>query len=209
MLWILLAIVALISIFLVILFYMPVDIRVYFERMNSDDKGSLELKTLFGILRMRRQLHEVTTDVTSNGPTVRVKASSKDQEASEGSLSLGQLPQMLKYIGSAAAVGRRMLPILNRTCRRIHVKEISFDADIGLSDAVYTGVAVGMAFAIIEGIFGWLSHHTQFEEMPHVRIHPAYNQKVFQVRTEGIMRIRFGYAISASIRLWLAWKRRT
>lgn len=207
--WIALAIVLFIVVSIVFLLCMPVEIRVHFERVNSDDHGSFEMKTLFGLVRIHRELTEISTSFSSEGPTVHVQAKTENQSTPETSLSASDVLHLLKYMRTALAFGRKTLHILKRTGRHVHVREMNFEANVGLSDAVFTGIAVGLLYAAIEGVFGWLSHSLRFDNMPHVRIRPAYNQMRFHVKAESIMHVRFGYAISACIRLVMAWKRRT
>ncbi|WP_067617755.1 DUF2953 domain-containing protein [Alicyclobacillus acidiphilus] len=208
MVWIFLIAAAVIALFAIVLM-LPVDIHVQYERVRANDKGSVEIRTLLGLVRLRRELTEVTAGMSSEGPAVRAEAGPPGKEKQDDALTTKELPKLTDQVREIWQFARASLGIARRTLRYVRVRELRVEAHIGLTDSVYTGVSVGLLYAILETAFGWLSYRCHFDDKPDVHIQPVFHQNAFQLRTKSILRIRMGHAISAGIRLLFAWKRRT
>ncbi|MFB5191209.1 DUF2953 domain-containing protein [Alicyclobacillus fastidiosus] len=206
MIWLLIILAVLIC--LAILLLLPVEIRVHYEHVQEDDQGMIELRYLGGLVRIKRELTKVQVGVTDNGPAVGVKTESK-ADASHGIFSAADLTQVFRELGPLLDFMRISSRIIRRSARHVHVRFIQLEANVGFPDAVVTGTSVGVLYMLLESIFGYLGQFCRLQQVPSIAIHPVFNQFVLQVRTQSIMSIRLGYAISAGIRLLLAWKRRT
>lgn len=207
MVWILVLVALLVLIAIVLL--LPVDIYVKYERVRSDDRGSVEVRTLLGLVLLRRELTKLSSDVTSSGPAVRAEAGPPDQPKSEGDFSATEVPKLAENFRSLWHFVKESVHIARETLRHVRVRELRVEANVGLADTVNTGITVGVMYALLETAFGWLSYQCRFDGPPSVQVQPVFNERAFSVRTKGILRIRMGHAITAGIRLLFAWKRRT
>ncbi|WAH39070.1 DUF2953 domain-containing protein [Alicyclobacillus dauci] len=189
-----------------ILLFLPVEIRVHYEHVKEDDNGFLELRYLHGLIRLRRELTKVQAGMTNEGPTIHVHGEKSAHNHSKEVISASGI---LNHWKSIRERFRTSLPILRRTARHLRIHELEFEAAVGMHDAVATGMTVGAMYAVTTGLFGAVSHACRLQTSPKVHIQPVFNQPLLSVKTHSIMRIPLGYAISAGIRLLLAWKRRT
>ncbi|GMA60693.1 DUF2953 domain-containing protein [Alicyclobacillus fastidiosus] len=206
MIWLLIILAVLIC--LATLLLLPVEIRVRYEHFQEDDQGIIELRYLGGLIHIKRELTKIQVGVTDNGPAVGVKTESKANE-SHGIFSAADLAQVFRELGPLLEFMRISSRIVRQSARHLHVRFIHLEANVGLSDAVVTGTSVGVLYMVLESLFGYMGQFCRLRQVPSIAIHPVFNQFVLQVRTQSIMSIRLGYAISAGIRLLLAWKRRT
>ncbi|GEO25732.1 hypothetical protein AAC03nite_15170 [Alicyclobacillus acidoterrestris] len=206
MIW--LCIVLAVLICLAMLLLLPVEIRIHYEHLQEDDRGTLEIRYLFGLVHLKRELTKMKVGITDEGPTVGANTES-DKHASKRMLSAAELPDVFRDLRSIWNFRRTAGRILGRFGRHLHVQVITLEANVGFTDAVLTGTSIGFLYMVVEMVFGCVSQYCRLHQVPTVAIHPVFNQSVLQVRTQSIMKVRLGYAISAGIRLLVAWKRRT
>lgn len=106
------------------------------------------------------------------------------------------------------AFARRALAALDRMAPHVHVDELRFEARMGAGESVRTGMLVGVSYAAIYTLLGWLSSRVQMHRVPTVSISPAFQDALLSIYAKSIVRIRTGYVIAAGLRLLTAWKRR-
>ncbi|GLG01017.1 hypothetical protein Alches_10560 [Alicyclobacillus hesperidum subsp. aegles] len=206
--WLLLIVLALLV--LVFLFLcLPVEISLAYERVHADDSASIEIRTLLGLVRVRRELTKLEATQTEGGPAVVAHGKAgHDGPTDEGGVSTADVPRRWDQIREFVAFIKRALHIAKNTSPHIHIYNLRVEAHVGVNDSVQTGMLVGTMYAAISTFLGWLSHQCKFVDRPYIQVRPAFHQTLFHLRTQSILRIRMGYVISAGIRLLVAWKRR-
>lgn len=193
---------------MLLLLYMPLEIHLRLEHWD-EGHGFVELRYLFGLIRIRRELTSVKAGLTTEGPTIGVQAEAKNQQKTHKVISLSDVAGFLGGVGPLYSFVKRLTRIIKRFTRRVCVHELLVEANVGLMDAAFTGMAVGALYAVIDTAVGYSSSLCQYRTTPQVNVRPVFNQTLFHVRINGIMRVRIGYAISAGIQLFWVWKRRT
>ncbi|GMA55792.1 hypothetical protein C7445_11199 [Alicyclobacillus sacchari] len=206
--WLLLIVLALLA--LVVLFLcLPVEISLDYERMHADDSASIEIRTLMGLVRVRRELTKLEATQTEDGPAVVAHGKQgHDGATDEGGVSAADVPRRWDQIREIVGFIKRALRIAKHTSPHIHIYNVRVEAHVGVNDSVQTGMLVGTMYAGISTFLGWLSHQCKLVDRPYIQVRPAFHQTLFHLRTQSILRIRMGYVISAGIRLLVAWKRR-
>lgn len=206
MVWLILTCVVLLCI---LLLYLPVEVRAHYEHWKQDDQGFLEVRFLYGLIRYRRELTGIQTHVTDGGPTVSVKQEANNKKDSEKAVSTSDVAGLFTKLRPMLDFARASKRILKRLFRHVYVHELQLEANLGLSDAAVTGATIGFLYTVIETLLGYTTRLWKYRTTPEVEIRPVFNQTLFHIKTQSIMRVRLGYAITASIRLFLAWRRRT
>lgn len=208
MLWItiLLAIVCI----LVCLTLLPIEIRIKFHHIRSDDGGVVEIRYLFGIVRVKRELNQISAHPSEKGAAITTSTTAPSSVGDDkNQTSAIEVTQLLGNLHNILANLRRSAPILKQLSKHLHIVKFDFDAALGVNDAVYTGMAVGTAHIGIQGFIGWMSRHCRLRSRPKVQIEAIYQGTAFDVQFESIIQVRLGYAISAVRKLFIVWKRRT
>ena len=91
--------------------------------------------------------------------------------------------------------------------KTIIVEKLDFDALFGSTDAAFTGMAVGFAYAEIYKLIGFLS--TIFTvKKPNFTIKPVFNdESVFDIGGEGIIKTKAAHIISTAIKFYFNYKK--
>ena len=209
-----------------ILVWLPLHVEFEFRRIKSDDHALLEVKYLFGLIRWRRQLLEVESKPTDEGPALSVQhvnvegeagvhseqsssGSAKSAPVSEAQVSTLDLWVFLRRWRTWKWAYEQSKPAMLRFLRRLVFRQLSIDWTIGTSDVVTTGVAYGSAWATTMSLLGPLSGVAHFDQSPRVNITADFQRPRFEGATTCILEVRLGYAILAGLRLLRVWRRVT
>lgn len=194
---------------LIVLIVLPLEIRIHYHHLHEDDGGAVEIRYLFGLVHFRRELTEAKVGLSDEGPAVAVKSSSPQEPTDSDSGSKVSMGDILKNIDPLLKHIRQSRPILKQLAPHIHIRHFQLEASVGVQDAIYTGMAVGAMYAVVEGILGVISYHCSFHKRPRIKVHPIYQGVGFHIRMDSIIHVRLGYAINAVRKLLFTWKRGT
>lgn len=207
----------LVVILLLALLWLPVSVRVQYQRKNGDDEGFLSVRWLFGLVHLSRRLTQMDATLTSSGPTIRVTHQTGQPNHSRGTsergkehhqLSAGEVWNFLLEWPRWVSVAEKAKPILLRLLRHVHVRRLHWAIKLGTGDAVTAGLGCGAAWAVTGSLLGALSHVCKFERIPDIKVEPDFHKARFDTSLECILRVRAGYAIHAGLGLIRVWRRR-
>lgn len=182
-----------------------VTVHVSWKRKEDDDRFSLLLKALFGIVRIRREIPLVRFRSVTEGVEVRQETEtgpgSNEQKEKKTGRNVGPghlnawMKQSREMVKHAVGLKRWMKQTLS------HVKCIRFQwhSRIGFGDAADTATGTGILWAVKTMLTGLLTQMIRFHTSPDLAVYPAYNRKHFSSEGSCIVKIRLGYAIIAAL----------
>lgn len=208
MLWVTLVLV--IACLIVCLMLIPIEIRIMFHHVHSDDGGVLEVRYLFGLIKLKRELSQISAHPSDKGATISTStAKSSSVTGGQARTAHVEVTDLLTQLDDIFSRVLQSKPILKRLAKHLHILKFHFDAALGVEDATFTGVAVGTAHMVMQTLVGWMSWRCRFHSRPKIQVEPVYQGMAFDVQFESIIHVRLGYAISAARKLLIVWKRRT
>ncbi|WP_367306655.1 DUF2953 domain-containing protein [Alicyclobacillus acidocaldarius] len=181
----------------VLLMAAPIRVEVEYRRAGSDEIRA-HVRAMYGLVRLRWRWVSGGDGVKRSrrrGPTARAPV---PRPGRRSSISLG----------AWRSFANRALRALDRMAPHVHVEELRLEARMGAGESVRTGVLVGVSYAAIYTVLGWLSSRVRMHRVPTVSIAPAFQDALLTIYARSIVRIRTGYVIAAGLRLLTAWKRR-
>ena len=91
--------------------------------------------------------------------------------------------------------------------KTIIVERLKADSVYGTTDAAFTGMAVGFAYAEIYKLIGFIS--TIFTvKQPEITIKPVFGEEsVFEIEGEGIIKTKAAHIISTAIKFYFNYKK--
>ncbi|WP_237699853.1 DUF2953 domain-containing protein [Alicyclobacillus acidocaldarius] len=173
----------------------PIRVEVEYRRAGSDEIRA-HVRAMYGLVRVRWRWASGEGRVQpkrGRGPTA-----DRLPEPSRPSLSLN----------AWRSFAHRALRALDRMAPHVHVEELQLEARMGAGESVQTGVLVGVCYAAIYTILGWIGSRVRMHRVPTVSIAPAFQDVLLTIYARSIVRIRTGYVIAAGLCMLTAWKRR-
>ncbi|WP_078555495.1 DUF2953 domain-containing protein [Bacillus alkalicellulosilyticus] len=112
-----------------------------------------------------------------------------------------QLKEFLQHIVGFHKIVRKFL-------RKVSVRDIKWNSQIGIHDAALTGFLSGMIWSVKGGIIGIISNYFRLLEKPKLSITPNFQRKVTRTDFSCIISFRLGHAIIAGLLIVRHWKKR-
>ncbi len=218
-LWISIVIVALVLLVFSIVMWSRLSVRIVYHHHRDEDDGELDVRALFGIVRIRRRLGAIQTEPTKQGPVMKAvhtaesatesatTPTSSDGPASKKSLKVN-LWDFTKNFHEWRDLYKKAKPIVRRLHRESTVTRLSLSAVVGTGDAVSTGIACGSAWSVLSVVSGYLCNHAKKSVLPKISVSPVYAATAWSLDADCIVQVRAGHAIVAAMRLFALWRRR-
>ena len=89
---------------------------------------------------------------------------------------------------------------------RVEFTNIYIRSEFGTGDAAHTGMAYGAVWTLIGNVYAFLCRFAKLE-FPEVELIPNFNQTVFNIEAEGIIKMRLVHIISAAFIGFKAYKK--
>lgn len=210
--WLLFAIFILLLLILLILIT-KVNVKLNYYRGQGNDDLSIELRAWFGIIRYKIKIPYIK--VAEDSPTIvarkktikgnraenpKEKEEKKEKLVAEELLnSLNDTKVLLKHVVGLHKIIRSFL-------RKVKVRNLQWDTEIGIGDAAITGILIGAFWAVKGSLVSIVSHYMRLIEMPKIIITPNFHQAISKTRFQCMFQVRIGHAIFAAIKLVKFWK---
>ncbi|MEI4789133.1 DUF2953 domain-containing protein [Bacillus sp. FJAT-53060] len=203
--------IAAICLLVILLIFMKVTISLEYSHANDKDYLALKVITLYGIVRLKKEIPMVRVNKEDQTIDIREKnmdsskTPSNEKESIHKKIDKGDMKQILHQIERIA----KEIVDLNRIMRQffIHMKIVSFHWStwIGFHDAALTGVAAGGVWSVKGALLAFMQEHLTFKHKPVYEVIPAFQHNVSQIHFTCIAYFRIGHAMLAAIRLLVHW----
>ncbi|MDM5299077.1 DUF2953 domain-containing protein [Bacillus pumilus] len=203
--------IAAICLLMILLILMKVTISFVYSHENDNDYMSLKVITLYGLIRIKKEIPMVRVNTEDQTIDIREKkmastnTPSHENESKHKKVGKRDMKRILHQIERIT----KEIVNLNRIMRQffIHLKIVSFQWStwIGVHDAALTGVAAGGVWSVKGAILAFLQEHLTFKHKPEYEVIPAFQHNVSQTHFTCIAYFRIGHAMVAAIRLLVHW----
>ncbi|WP_310195139.1 DUF2953 domain-containing protein [Neobacillus niacini] len=208
--WLYIALIAIIFLFLLIIFS-KLTIHLNYFHHNDNDDLKVEFRIWFGLIKYKINIPLVKID--DNSPSVVVKGNSGMGNPSENDspTKVDQIKKddIMTYLRNTKEILQHVINmnvILRKFIKRIVIKHFEWHSLVGLGDAAHTGILTGALWTIKGSFIGMLSHFLRLKKMPVLSVTPHFQLAIIQTRITCIFQFRIGYAILAGLKLIKFWK---
>jgi hypothetical protein len=208
--WLYSALIAIILLFLLIIFS-KLTILLNFFHHNDNDELKVEFRIWFGLIKYKMNIPLIKID--DDSPSIVVKGNSGMGNSSENDspTKVEQIKKddILTYWRNTKEILQHvfnMNVIVSKFLKRIVIKRFEWHSLVGVGDAAHTGIITGAIWTIKGSVVGMLSHFLRLKEMPVLSVTPHFQLAIIQTRITCIFQFRIGYAILAGLKLIKFWK---
>lgn len=208
--WLYIALIAIILLFLLIIFSKLTILLNYFHH-NDNDELKIEFRIWFGLIKYKMNIPLIKID--DDSPSIVVKGNSQmgDSNDNDSSMNVEQISKetiMTKLTNAKEIIDHvfSLNVIVSKFLKRIVIKTFEWHSLVGVGDAAHTGVITGALWMIKGNVVGMLSNFFRLKEMPVLSVTPHFQLAVIQTRITCIFQFRIGHAILAGLKLIKFWK---
>lgn len=204
MAWFISVVVVLLLIAVVI--FSPITFDVKVEHHGSKSSGNITIRTLYGLVRIQRELAELHPKLSKEGPALKsVHDTTTSTYKEESTLTAKEVWKFISHWRTYSQVAGRLWKPVRRFLRTIRMTKVQVQAVLGTGDVVSTGCLVGAAWSGIGMAVGELSTLTRVTERPLLTVTPDFSNARLEVAAHCIGRTKVGYAIIGALRTLWTW----
>jgi Protein of unknown function (DUF2953) len=199
-----------------VLFFLPVQFRIFYQKIDWDDTLILELSFLKGLLKRRR----VVSLLQLNPKTKKreklfgrwfffrkAKTQPIAPTAPDNSHRLQDFLDRYQRYGLGVTMMTYFLPakyqhwilVANDLESRGHFTKLTWITRIGTGDPVSTATLSGVLWGVKSSIFSVLCRLLQFDRAPDIQVIPDFQTSRLDLIFESIFRVKLGYIIIAAL----------
>lgn len=193
--------------FIIIVFLSSsIVVGLHLTHGGSELEGQVNVRAVFGIVRISRELHEVHPKWTSEGPALKTVHDKVKDKPQETTLTASEVWRMIRHWNLYTSAFQKVSKPLRRVLKDVLLVRCDCEMNVGTGDAVSTGCAIGLLWSALGLVVGELSNLTHFTARPKLVINPDFNGTRFDASFDCIGRIRVGKAIVGAVRVFSVWK---
>ncbi len=191
-------------IFVFIMIYtMPVTISLDIERAGKDDKITIGIRTIYGLLKLKSEIPFLELIFKQGRPAVKYKvelANKKRNKLLTQFTKLFTLDDNSKLFEILRKEKHRLLSAMKYIAGKTTIRKFHLRLSLGTGDAAETGVLYGAAWIVIGCI---VTMTRSLVDMGGIRIKvvPIFDQVLLRADFSCIIHIRLGHIINTGIRL--------
>lgn len=175
-----LIILAVILLIIAALFFVPTYVMLEISKEGEKNTFDVKIKYLFFKMKMNAK----------NSPGKKSEKKEDRKEKTEEKEELPVLKKIEKGIEIYKYIEDDVEDILSYASEKaLTIREITFSMDFGLSDAMYTGIVTGSAYATAYNIIALLNNIFTVEKCD-VKINPDFEKKHLDIYSKCILKVK-------------------
>jgi hypothetical protein len=215
MIWYVLAIIALLLLFLAVTLWQSARLELEYWREGNDDRVVVHLRGPYGIVFQQLEIPLADLITTPSGPGLVYLQRTKD--ALGGEQRTVKTKVLFKELGKLRALWRKLKPLwdsyrpaLEYMLSRVHLEVLTWETKVGIMDAAANGMLVGAVWALKGMIVTWLQRRVRIDEsQSSIVVSPYFNHSYFSTYFHCIFTIRLVHVINVQRHLlWYKLRQR-
>ncbi|MEC1547980.1 DUF2953 domain-containing protein [Bacillus rugosus] len=199
MVYVLTAILILIGI--VLLLRMKVHVAAEYLHTNDNDKLTLKITTLFGLIRIKKSIPAIKVNKADGTVDIKQKSKSKVKESSsKQKITFDDVQQSIHKIEMLLHQVKNLRKTNATFLAHVHITKLEWVTIVGIHDAAVTGVLTGAVWGVKGGIAAMLYDHLDFVNKPVYEVIPSFQVPVSKTHFQCIFFFRFGHAMLAAFK---------
>ncbi|MFC3883238.1 DUF2953 domain-containing protein [Bacillus songklensis] len=212
MLWVWL-LAAAFCLFVFIILISKLKIKLNLNHSQDNDFHQIKFSLWFGLIRYTYKIPVAKVDKDSSTLVVKEEQQQGSRQKGRGEENQWKdysIQDAMDAIQNAKELLKQVVglqKIMKQFFSHISVERIRWNTMIGIGDAMYTGVAVGMAWSLKGLIISLISRYMRLKDPPIMQVIPSFQSPVSETRFQCMISFRIGHAIVTSLRILKRWKR--
>ena len=207
--WIVIVI-GIILLLLLIITITKLKVTIDLKHAQDNDQFKIKFKAWFGLIRYTIDVPLVEVDKESPGIVVeqekvvgsetnKAKEKTKKYSPKEILNGIKDTKELIEHVVGLHKIVRKFLS-------RVSITKFEWHTNLGMGDAAYTGLLVGLGWSLKGCTIGVISNYMRMKIHPVMSITPFFQQSTSQTQLVCMIQFRIGYAMLAGLRLVKFWK---
>ncbi|QJC51823.1 DUF2953 domain-containing protein [Paenibacillus albicereus] len=183
----------------------PVRARAQLSRHEGDDNLSLQVKTLFGLLKFNWEIPMMKLGGKGLQVEELARADSPSLLHTESDVKKdigpSRIAELLQDAWKLLRRTENLTGLVRRLLNKVEISRWTWRTTIGAGDAVWTAMATGAAWSLQTTALGLLSQLCRLNAQPQMEVRPDYRAARLETSFDCIAEIRLGNAILAGLQL--------
>ncbi|WP_179281167.1 DUF2953 domain-containing protein [Paenibacillus sp. XY044] len=201
--WIVVAIIVLLIILLLAAIMSSITITLWYSKHNKDDKAVLDVKMLYGFVKMHYEMPSLVFANMKKGFSLRLekKNNIRNREtAGKTYLNKRRVDRWADEVRVMLKSTASLKGWFNRTMQHVQIMKLDWSTNVSTGDAAWTAIATGTLWGIKTTLVGWLSYKVRMRNKPKLFVVPVFNDEPqFATELSCVARISCGYALYAGV----------
>lgn len=187
---------------MLLLYMMPVAVSIDASRDNEDDKITVGLKTLYGLIKLKTEIPFLIITFENGKPVLKFKvevANEKRNKLLARFTKLFSIEEGESLYKAYKNKKNKVTPLISYLAKKIKITDIKLKLDIGTGDAAATGVLYGIIWTVIGNIMTATKSYLNINK-PKIIVVPVFSQVQLSIDFSCIISMKSGHIINAGIR---------
>lgn len=193
---------------LLIIFFMPISIRVQIKKDQRDDRIALTFRTLFGLVKYKMEVPIIDWIISpQQEPILEIDEKNKSNIASNlktKKKNFFDLKEIDHYQKELSNFVEHYYKVLLYISKKIVLKSFQWKTILGMGDAALTGTIIGIVWAVKGILVSILQNHIRCEEVD-ILVNPSFQEQRFITNLDSIIHIKTGHIIIAALKLGIVF----
>jgi hypothetical protein len=181
---------------------MPIDISIDVNRDNEDDKITIGLKTLYGLLKLKTEIPFLMITFENGKPVLKYKVELANRKRSKLLARFTKLMSLEEGEGLYKAYRNnkyKIIPIIKYIAFKIRIRDLYLKLSIGTGNAAATGILYGILWIVLGSVMTYARSFFNISE-PKITVIPIFDNVQIIVDFSCIISMKSGHIINAGIR---------
>ncbi|MGG0382847.1 DUF2953 domain-containing protein [Priestia filamentosa] len=189
--------------FFILVWFTNITIEVHLRHQHKDDFYQIKCKALFGLIRYTYEIPEATLNEDDGETKLKIKQTESINNNKKGvkqeSISVENVTDAFHRVQEIIQDIVSFHEIVRRFLRKVHVRNLEWETEIGVRDAAITGVLSGACWGIKGSIVGLLVEYMNVYPEPKLAVTPIFNKPASYTSFQCMVSVQNGHAILTGI----------
>lgn len=187
---------------MLLLYFMPIVVRIDVNKDNDNDKITIGIRTLYGLLKLKSEIPFLKIVFENGRPALKYKLEVADKKRSRLMASITKVFSLGEGEGVYRLLKKYRKPILiigRYMARKTRINQFNFKLSFGTGDAAATGILYGVTWIIAGNIMTFANSLLNVRN-PRIQVIPLFSSVQLSVDFDCIIHLQLGHIINAGIR---------
>ncbi len=194
----------------VLIYAMPIHVKLEAKRDEQYDTIVIRLQTLYGLLKLKTEIPFINLTIENGKLVIKYKARIKSVKTNRLMQYFNKMmtPQEMENSISLLKRGYRYKSAFIYLLSKTRVRSMKLHLAFGAGDAALTGILAGLSWIVVGSILSILMNRvdTRTED---IAVHPSFDRVFFSLALGCIIHVKMGHIINTVIKMLLIYRRLT
>ncbi len=191
-----------ILVLLIILYFMPIVVKVHVKKDNENDKITIRLRTCYGLVKLNTEIPFLKIVFENGRPGLKYKIEVANKKRSKLLARFTKLMNIEEGEGVYKAFRKnksKIIPVLKYITSKTEISNFNLKLSLGAGDAAATGILYGVTWIALGNIMTLTRCYLNVNE-PKIVVIPIFSQVQLSIDFSCIISLKLGHIINAGIR---------